>query len=261
MSIFELFEFTLKFNLAAPDTATWIYVLLTFVFFVFVLGWGWGKMWNREWSLGGHFGSLVLVIVFGILAAYSIFNLRGISRMEGWFQQQRLTLARSIADSGRFNRSVLTSTWDQLVSKGGQTGLTPPLEGGNEIRLNTPEDAFTLASTAAEETRSALRIKLPFSLGVPISSRNPTDIATEAVDAVRFDASRFPSIAAANNEWSSTAATLQANNALDTASATLKPGMQDLKTACFWLLIASLVIPAFVIPMNALGDIKINPKA
>lgn len=53
MSILELFEFTLKFNLAAPDTATWIYVLLALIFFVFALGWGWGKMWNREWSLGG----------------------------------------------------------------------------------------------------------------------------------------------------------------------------------------------------------------
>jgi len=261
MSILELFEFTLKFNLAAPDTATWIYVILTLIFFVFVLGWGWGKMWNREWTLGGHVSSLILILVFGVLAAYSIFNLRGISRMEDWFQQQRLTLARSIADSGRFNRSVLTSTWDQIISKSKQEGLTPPNEGGNEIRLNTPEDAFALASTAAEETRSTLRNKLPFSLGIPISTRNPTDIATEAVDAIRFDSKRFPTIAGSNNEWSSTAATIQANHALDTAHATIKPGMLDLKTACFWLLIASLLIPAFAIPMNALADIQINPKS
>ncbi len=259
MSILELFEFTLKFNLAAPDTATWIYVLLTLIVFVFVLGWGWGKMWNREWSLGSHAGSLILILVFGVLAAYSIFNLRGISRMEYWFQQQRLTLARSIADSGRFNRSVLTATWDKVKSKGGQEGLSPPAEGGNEIRLKTPEDAFALASTAAEETRSTLRNKLPFSLGVPISTRNPTDIATETVDTIRFDASRFPTIAAANNEWCSTAATLQANHALDTAYATLKPGIQDLKTTCFWLLIASIVIPIITIPARALADIKINP--
>jgi hypothetical protein len=156
---------------------------------------------------------------------------------------------------------VLTSTWDQIVSNSKQEGLTPPHEGGNEIRLNTPEDAFALASTAAEETRSTLRNKLPFSLGIPISTRNPTDIATEAVDAIRFDSKRFPTIAAVNNEWSSTAATLQTNHALDTAYATLNPGTQDLKTACLWLLIASLVIPAFAIPMKALADIKINPKA
>jgi hypothetical protein len=78
---------------------------------------------------------------------------------------------------------------------------------------------------------------------------------------IHFDSKRFPTIAAANNEWSSTAATLQTNHALDTAYATLKPGTQDLKTACLWLLVASLLIPAFAIPMKALADIKINPKA
>ena len=261
MSFLELFEFTLRFNLAAPDTATWIYVILTLIFFVFVLGWGWGKMWNREWSLGGHVGSLIWVLLFGVLAAYSVFNLRALDRMENWFQQQRLTLARSISDSGKFNRTVLTSTWDQIVSKGGQKDLTPPAEGGNEIRLNTPEDAFSLASTAAEETRSTLRSKPPFSLGVPISTRSPTDIATEAVDAVRFDASRFPTIANPNNEWSNTAVTIQANHALDTAYTTIKLGTQDLKTACICLLITSLVIAIVAIPLQALADIKINPKA
>lgn len=261
MSILELFEFTLKFNLAAPDTATWIYTLLIAVLVVLGFGLVWGKMWNRDWSLGGHVGSLILVLLCAAGSSYAIFNLQGISRMEDWFQQQRVTLARSIADSGRFKRSVLLSTWNQLDSKGGQEGLTPPVEGGNEIRLNSPEDAFSLASTAAEETRSTLRNKLPFSLGIPIATRNPTDIATEAVDAINFDASRFPTIAASTNEWSGTAATIQANHALDTAYATLKPGTQDLKTACLGLLIASLLIPAFAIPMSALADIKINPKA
>lgn len=259
MTIFQILEFTFKLSIAAPETATWIYILLTLLFFIFAIGWGWGKMWNREWSLGGHVGALFMILAFGLLAAYSVFNLRGISRMEDWFQQQRMTLARSVADSGRFNRSVLKSTWDQVAPKSSQEGLTPPTEGGTEVRLNTPEDAFVLASTAADETRSTLRNKLPFSLGVPISTRNPSDIATEAVDAIRFDSKRFPTIAAENNEWSKTAATIQANHALDTAHATIKPGLQDLKTASFWLLIASFLVPAFAIPMSALADIKINP--
>jgi hypothetical protein len=179
--------------------------------------------------------------------------------MENWFQEQRLTLARSIADSSRFRRSVLISTWDQVVSKGGQGGLTPPIEGGDEIRLSSPEDAYALASTAAEETRAALRSKLPFSLGVPISTRNPADIATETVDTVRFDSSRYPTIVASTNEWSSTAATVQANHALDTAYASIKSGTDSLKTASLILLLSSLLIPALAIPMSALADIKINP--
>lgn len=263
MSLLELFEYTLKFNLAAPATTTWIYMLLIAVLVVLGIGLVWGKMWNRDWTLGGHVGSLIIVLLCALGAAYGVFNLQGASRMENWFQQQRLTLARSIADSSRFNRSVLLSTWDILISRNpdSQKGLTPPIEGGNEIRLGSPEDAYALASTAAEETRAALRNKLPFSLGIPISTRNPTDIATETVDTVRFDASRYPTIVASTNEWSSTAATLQANHALDTAYATLKPGTQSLKTASLILLISSLLIPALAIPMSALADIKINPKS
>jgi hypothetical protein len=259
MSLLELFEYTLKFNLAVPATATWIYMLLIAILVIPGFGLVWGKMWNREWTLGGHVGSLITVLLCALGAAYGVLNLQGTSRMESWFQQQRPTLARSIAESGRFNRSVLLSTWDQIVSKGGQEGLPPPIEGGNEIRLGSPDDAYTLASTAAEETRATLRNKLPFNLGIPISTRNPTDIAAETVDTVRFDASSYPTIVAFPNEWSSTAATLQANHALDTAYASLKAGSQSHKTASLILLISSLLIPILAIPMRALADIKINP--
>ena len=241
------------------DTATWIYVVLVFIIFLIGVGIIWGRLWNKEWSLGGHPGSLVLILIFGLLAAYAVFNLRTTSQMEGWFKSQRSTLARSIADSGRFNRSVLTATWNQLAPAGGQQELTPPDQAGNELRLNTPEEAFTLSLTAAEETRGALRSKPPFILGIPLATKSPKDIATETVDLISFDASRFPTIVPAANEWTSTAATIQTNHALDTAHATLKPGLTDLRTACFWLLIASIGIPLITIPIAALNDIKINP--
>lgn len=260
MSLLELLEYTLKFNIAAPTTAMWIYMLLIAVFVVFGFGFIWGKMWNSEWKLGSQVGSLFLVLVCAIGAAYAVFNVQGASRMENWFQEQRLSLARSIAESSRFSRSVLLSTWDQISAKGGQDGLTPPIEGGDEIRLNSPEDAYALASTAAEETRAALRNKPPFSLGVPITTRSASDIATETIEIVRFDANRYPAIVTSHNEWSSTAATIQANHALETAYASLKPGTQSIKIAGIILLLSSLVIPALAIPMSALNDIKINPK-
>ena len=263
MSLIELFEFFFKFNLAAPVTTTWIYMIVAVILMIVVAGLIWGKMWNREWSLGGHTPSLLLVIVSGLGVAYAIFNLQGVGQMEDWFQQQRTTLARSVADSGRFHRAVLLPTWDQLLTKDAesQQGLTPPIEGGNEIRLKSPEDAFALATTAAEETRAALRTKAPFSLGIPISSRNPVDIATETLDTIRFDANRFPTIVAFPNEWVSTAATIQANHALETAYATLMPGSKSLKTASILLLLVSILITLVWIPMNALADIKINPKS
>lgn len=256
----DLLEFTFRFNWDASHKATWIYAFLTFVIFVALLGWVWGKMWNREWTAGGHVGAIACVALFGGLAAYSVLNLRGIAEMEEWFQQQRLTLARSTADSPTLNRSVLLLTWDKIFSKGGQQDISPPAEGGNEIRLNTPEDAFILASTAAGEARSTLRTKPPFSWGLPLVTKSPEEIATGAVDAVRWDGSRFPTVITPSNEWSRTAVTLQANHALDTAYTLLKPGIKDLKAASFWLLVTSWLISMILIPLKALADIKVNPS-
>lgn len=260
MTWFELFEFIFRFHVSNPDTATWIYILIAFLGVTIGLGLLWGKMWNREWGLGGHLGSLFMVAFFAILCAYSVFNLRGVSRVESWMKEQRTTLARSIASSGHFNRSVLLSAWTQLSTSGGQQGLTPPDQAGNEIRLNNPEEAFALAATAAEETRSALRTKMPFVIGTPLSTKGANEIATEAVDAVQFDASRYPIVVPADNEWSKTAATLQANHALDTAHDQLKPRLKDLKTASNWLLGISLILPVILIPMGAVKDIKVDPK-
>ena len=205
-------------------------------------------------------GAFAWVALFGGLAAYSVLNLRGIAEMEQWFQQQRQTLARATADSPTLNRRVLLLTWDKIISKGGQQDISPPAEGGNEIRLNTPEDAFTIASTAAEEAGSTLRTKPPFSWGLTLATKSPEDIAASAVDAVRWDGSRFPTVITPSNEWSSTAVTLQTNHALDTAFTLLKPGIQDLKAASVWLLAISCLISMILIPVKALADIKINPS-
>jgi len=190
MTWFDLFEFVFRFNIAISDTATWIYVLIALLGVIMGLGLLWGKVWNREWGFGGHLGSLLMVSFFAILCGYSVFNLRGVSRVESWMKEQRSTLASSISSSGHFNRSVLRSAWTQLSTAGGQEGLTPPDQAGNEVRLNNPEEAFALAAAAAEETRSALRTKMPFVIGAPLSTKSANEIATEAVDAVQFDSSR-----------------------------------------------------------------------
>lgn len=260
MTWFDLLEFTFRFNVAVADPATWIYVVITLLVVIVGVGLLWGKMWNREWGLGSRPGAFVMVSFFATLCAYSSFNLRGVSRVNSWMKEHYTTLGRSISSSGQFNRSVLRSTWTQLSASGGQQGLTPPDQAGNEIRLNNPEEAFALAATASDETRSALRSKMPFVIGAPLSTKSANDIATEAVDAVQFDASRYPTVVPADNEWSKTAATLQANHALDTAYAQLKPRLDDLKIASTWLLLISLFLPAILIPMGAIKDIKVDPK-
>lgn len=264
MSITKLSEFIFRFTLSAADLATWIYVVLVAILLIFAVGMGWGKMWNRQWSLSKHIGNLLLVILFALTASFSIFNLRGISRIEGWFEEQKGSLAKTISSSAKFNRDVLKATWQELSTNGGQSGLTPPDEAGNELRLNSPEEAYALALNAAEETRTALRLRPPFSLGVSLSTQTPAEIATETSDAIKYDASSYPAIVTASNEWTTTAATLQTYYALDAAwngISGISARIGDLKKACLCLLIVSFAIPLFTIPFAALGDIKINPKA
>jgi hypothetical protein len=236
MTSLDLSEFVFRFALGVSSSATWIWVAITFIVFIFVIGSLWGRAWNKEWSLTRHGGFFSTVLVFAFLAAYAVFNLRTISGMEEWFKQQRATLPHAVADSGRLKRAVIVETWSRLEPKQGQQDLTAPSQSGDKVRLNTPEDAVVLASVAAEEARSSLRIKPPFVFGAPLDTKNPNDIATETIDALKLDASSYPRTVSSENEWTATATTIQVNHALDTAQSLLKPRLADLKTACLWLL-------------------------
>jgi hypothetical protein len=260
MTLFDLFEFVFRFALGAFSAATWIWVTITFVVFICLIGSLWGKAWNKEWSLGRHGGYLAFVLTLALLAAYAVFNLRTIARMEDWFKQQRATLPSAVAESGRLKRSVIVETWSRLEPKGGQQDLDPPDQSGDQVRLNSPEDAVVLASVAAEEARSFLRTKPPFVLGAPPDIKNPNDIASETIDVLKIDPSTFPKIVSSENEWTATAATLQVNHALDTAQNLLKPKLAELKTACMWLLGLSSLIPFVFGAIRAIEDIKVNPK-
>lgn len=260
MSLLDLFEFVFRFALGASSAATWTWVIITFIVFIFLIGSLWGRAWNKEWSLSRHGGFFATVLIFAVFAAYSVFNLRTIAGMEEWFKQQSATLPRSISDSSRLKRSVIVETWSRLEPKKGQQDLTPPDQSGDQVRLNTPEDAIVLASVAAEAARSSLHSKPPFIFGIPLDTKSPNDIASETVDALKLSPTAFPKTVGGDNEWTATAATLQVNHALDTAIALLKPKLADLKTACLWLLGLSVLIPFVFGAIRALEDIKVNPK-
>jgi hypothetical protein len=260
MTLFDLFEFVFRFVLGSSSVATWIWVAITFIVFIFLIGSLWGRAWNKEWSLSRHGGFFATVLLFAALAAFAVFNLRTIAGMEEWFKQQRVSLANSVADSSRLKRSVIVETWARLEPNQGQQDLTPPDQSGDQVRLNTPEDAVVLASVAGEEARSSLVTKPPFIFGVPLDTKSPDEIASETVDAFKIAPTSFPRTVSSENEWTATAATLQVNHALDTASAMLMPKLGELKTACLWLLGLSVLIPFIFGAIRAIDDIKVNPK-
>jgi hypothetical protein len=260
MSFLDLSEFVFRFALGDFSLATWIWAAVSFIVFIFMIGSLWGRAWNKAWSLTRNAGFFGILLFFAILAAYAIFNLQTISGVEDWFLQQRATLPHIVADSSRLKRSVLVETWSRLEPKQGQRDLLPPDQSGDQVRLNTPEDAGVLAGVAAEEARSSLRIKPPFVFGAPLDTKGPNDIATETTDALKLDITSYPRIVSSENEWTATAATIQVNYALDTAHSLLKPKLADLKTACVWLLGLSILIPFIFGAIRAIEDIKVNPK-
>jgi hypothetical protein len=261
MTLLDTSEFVFRFFLGAFNTATLIWVVFILILFLALLGHLWGKLWNHDWSLMRHNGHFLLILGCAVGAAYSVFNLRSISAMENWFDQQRTTLPATVANSGRLKRSVIVETWNRLEPKQGQQDLAPPDQSGDQVRLNTPEDAVVLATVAAEEARNSLRTKPPFAFGTPLDTKSPNDIATETIDALKLDASSYPRTVSSENEWTATAATLQINHALDTAQSLLRPKLADLKTSCLWLLGLSTFISVVFGAIRAIEDIKVNPKA
>ena len=260
MNLLKTQEFAIKFNLSEMDTTTWLYVVLVVLFFLVGLLFIWGKCWNKKWGVSTSVPLFVFSIILALLAAFAVFNLRGISRMEAWFDVQEETLAPSISDSPTFKREVFRSTWDQLSQRGGQQDLASPAEGGNELRLNNQEETMVLTVTAADETRTKLRAKVPFSLGIPLATKNSSDMAIEAIDAIQFDSGRYPVVVSPSNEWTKTVVKLQSDQALETAFASIAPAMGDLKQASLWALVLSAVFVLVLVPINALNDIKANPS-
>jgi hypothetical protein len=260
MSSFDLVEFVFRFALGSFSLTTWTWVAITFIVFIFVIGSLWGRAWNKEWRLTRHGGFLATVLLFAVLAAYAVFNLRTIEGMEDWFKQQRDTLRDAVADSGRLKRAVIVETWSRLEPKQGQNDLVPPDQSGDQVRLNTPEEAVVLASVAAEEARTSLSTKPPFIFGARLDTKSPNDIATETIDALKLDSSSYPRTVSSENEWTATAATLQVNHALDTAQNLIRPKLAGLKTACVWLLGLLITISFTLGAIRAIEDIKVNPK-
>jgi hypothetical protein len=260
MSYLDLLDYSFRFALGETGASTWIWMIITVLGIILLVGSVWGRLWNNDWSLLRQKGFLATILCFAALAAYAVLNLRSVDRMESWFVEQRKTLPASIANSARLKRAVIVETWNRLEPKQGQADLVPPDQSGDQVRLNTPEEAAVLASVAAEEAAAVLRTKPPFTFGAPLDTKSPKDIASETIDVLKVDASAYPKTVPSDNEWSATAATIQASHSLDSAQSFLRPHLSDLKNASLWLFGIALALPIILTATRALDDIKVNPK-
>ncbi|PQJ27428.1 hypothetical protein [Rubritalea profundi] len=261
MNLLEKLQFGFTYSTSAGTTAAWIWAILITLVFFFGFGMVWGKLWNKSWSLTDSGMRVTLVAVASILAGYATLNLANVQKFDQWLENERAQLVRSVTSSGKFNRDVFVDAWEIISANSDQKGLTHPDEGGEELRLNEKTDASHLASASASEASAVLRKKAPFIWGVPFSPMLPEVAAASTIEAVGLPDSEYPAIVLANNDWTRTAATIQANHSLEAFRKIVGPEIESLRMGCTGLigLLAALLI--FFIPSIALGEIQVNPKA
>jgi hypothetical protein len=258
MSIIDTVEFSYRLNFSHFDFAAWILAIFFFLLSFFVLGLFWGMMWNRKWGFFGHAPSAVLSFVFALTLGTVALGWFGAHRSSAWVEEQRAVLASQLAKSGAINREALKDAWGKLKPLGGQKDIVPPDEGGNELRLNSEQDAKVLAHSAAAAIKTPLLRAGPFAFGAPCYVRDPAAVAEDVVAAVTPPA--YPVIVSPANEWSKAAIASQVSTAIESASRSLSAPLQSLKTALLWLGLLLLFIQLIFIPISALNDIKENPK-
>lgn len=258
MNIIDAAEFAYRLNFSHFDLAAWVWAIFFFLLSFFVLGLFWGMMWNRKWGFFGHlpsaFMSFLCALVLGIVA----FGWFGAHRTSAWIEEQRTVLASQLANSGMINREALKDAWGKLQPLGGQKDIVPPEEGGNELRLNSAQDAKVLAHCAATAIKTPLLRVGPFAFGAPCYVRDPAAVAEDVAAAVTAPA--YPVIVSPANEWTKAAVTNQVGTAVESANRSLSTPIQSLKTALLWLGLLVLAIQLVSIPICALNDIKEYPK-
>jgi len=256
MSFSESLEFITKLSFGNADPLSCGLAVVAFCFCLFVLSSLWGVFWNRKWTLGKHLPTAIVSVLFALLVALLVLQWRATNGALAWLGTQRSAVAQQIVGSGADNRQILRKAWDKLQPLGGQEGLTPPAEGGNELRINNGAEAKILVMTAAESAPSQLRIKEPFRYGLPLAVRDSSTIASELSDT---SAVQFPVTVNPANDWVRSGLAAQAAFAFDNATRHLSDPIKSLETQILAVIGALIAFQMVIVALSAFRDIKENP--
>jgi hypothetical protein len=259
MNLTKSIEFSLRLIFSQFDFFAWLWAAAVFLFSFFVVGLFWGMCWNRKWAYFGHSPSLVCSAISASCLAIVILEYHGAIQLGAWIETQQNLVTGELSDSGSVNRQIFRSAWDKLYTLGGQSGLTPPPEGGNELRLSRDDDARLLLKEAASVMKQPLVAKAPFCFGVPCHVRDSDVVADDIIKTISPPA--YPVIVSPDNAWSKAAIKDQVRTAFDSASKQIHQPMEDLKTVLMALGVVVFLIQLVWIPIAACRDIKENPHA
>ena len=258
MTQIDILEFVFRLFIYKIDAAAIVWGASALIISLFFVGLFWGKLWNKSWSLFGHLGNFFLSLICSLLLALTVIGYYQAHRALETLEGLRYNLSRELVDLGSSNRNILEDAWNKLAPLGGQGSLLPVPEGGEELRLNSRDDALILAETASDDVLRQLRTKPPFVLGLPLIARQGQDVAASTVDAVSPPV--YPVTVGADNEWTSAAKSMQVSHAIDQAMNTIKRPAESLKTALMWFGSILLVLQILLTTLISFSDIKANPS-
>ncbi|MEI7775192.1 MAG: hypothetical protein WCK17_10505 [Verrucomicrobiota bacterium] len=258
MNTFDTLEFSYLVIWNDFDLAAWVWAIFSLLFVFVVLGLFWGMMWNRKWGIFGHLASAFLSIFLALVLGSVVLAWFGAARADMWIERQREVISVQLAGSGIINRSAFRLAWESLQPLGGQGNLTPPSEGGNEIRVNNAKEAQILARAAADAVKLPMQMNGPFAFGVRCEFRDPMIVADDVVAAIPSPV--YPLLVSPDNVWSKAAIVAQVTFAVESAIKVLSLPLENLKASLVWLGLMVIFIQLVLIPIVATTDIKDNPK-
>lgn len=251
MTYFESLDFVYRLVFERFDLPTWFWSILAVILSLVLVHWLWGLVWNARWGLFTRPGMAATSILLAVIAGASALTWLAAHRSAAWLDLQRTELPRRFADSGARNRAVLVAARDRIG----------PGPDENTLTLRTDQDLLVLAETAAASVRCTLTpsgtASGPLGYGAPCRVRDPASVARDLVRTI--PAVSFPLQVSPDNPWTKAAVAAQVEEALSYATPLLRAGMAELATLAAVLFWSALALQAILVPIAAVGDIRVRP--
>lgn len=248
MTYFDSLQFVYRLVFERFDLIVWGWATVAFVLSLVGIHWLWGRAWNAQWGLLSRPGTALASLVLALLVGGAVLTWLAAERSGQWLELQRAELTRQVADSGSRNRRI-------LVDARGGIGHGPD---ENTLTLRSNQDLMVLAQTAAADVRCPLTPSGPLGPGAPCRVRDPRAVAQDVVRTVA--GADFPLDVSPDNPWIRAAVTARVEEALSFATPRLRAGMDELRTLVAVVLCLALGIQALMVPLAAVGDIRVNPS-
>lgn len=113
---------------------------------------------NKKWS-----GGVKLMFSQALLLILVTMSYLGLQKGSEYISKKEYNLESELSEDPVWRNTGLVLAWDLLTGDGGQSGLTPPDEGGTEISLRNGAEAEIYSGVLAEVVQEELerRIKHP----------------------------------------------------------------------------------------------------